>query len=75
MIIQRDIANLPPDSTTTEILVRAEELVKGLPIHLKIPFALHAPPSRDTQSFEIDLMREIRDLPLNERLEAKEISI
>lgn len=72
MIIQGDIANLPPDSTKYQVIVRAEEMDKGLPIYLKTRYAFQARPSDKAQSFREELLREILDLPPDERLEAKE---
>jgi hypothetical protein len=75
MIIQGDIANLPPDSTRYQIVVRAKEIANGLPLYLKTRYAFHARPSDVTQTFREDLLREIMDLPLDERLEAREIVV
>lgn len=75
MIIQGDIANLPPDSTKYQVIVRAEEVDKGLPVYLKTRYAFHARPSDTAQSFREELLREILDLPPDERLEAKEFVI
>jgi hypothetical protein len=75
MIIQGDIAGLPPDSTKYQVVVRAEELDKGLPMYLKTRYAFHARPSDAMQAFREELLREILDLPLDERLEAKEIFV
>jgi SEFIR domain len=75
MIIQGDIANLPPDSTKYQVIVREEDLPKGLPVYLRTRYAFHARPSDTSQSFRGDLVREILDLPLDERLEAKEFAL
>lgn len=72
MIIQGDIAALPPDSTKYQVVVRTEDIGEGLPLYLKTKFAYHARRSDSTQSFRDDLVRELLDLPLDERLEAKE---
>jgi hypothetical protein len=72
MIIQGDIANLPPDSTKYQVVVRAEDIGLGLPAYLKTRYAFHAPVSDSAQSFRNELLREILDLPLDERIEAKE---
>lgn len=72
MIIQGDVANLPPDSTKYQVVVRTETIDKGLPLYLKTKYAFHAPPSDAKGSFRDELVRELLDLPLDERLEAKE---
>jgi hypothetical protein len=72
MVIQGDIANLPPDSTKYQIIVRAENVTEGLPNYLKTRYAFHARPSDQLQSFRQELVRELLDLPLDERLESKE---
>lgn len=72
MIIQGDIARLPPDSTKYQVIVRAEKIDEGLPLYLKTRFAYHARPSDAAQSFREELVRELLDLPLDERLEASE---
>lgn len=75
MIIQGDLANLPPDSTKYQIVVRAEHVDKGLPVYLKTRYSFHVPPKNDGQLFRENLLREIFNLPLDDRLEAREISI
>lgn len=75
MIIQGDIANLPHDSTKYQVVVREETLDAGLPLYLKTRFAFHAPPSADVRAFQLELVREVLDLPLDERLEAREIAV
>lgn len=75
MIIQGDIGNLPPDSTKYQVVVREEEISKGLPLYLRTRYAFHARPSDRSQSFREELLREMLDLPPDERLEAKEFAI
>jgi len=75
MIIQGDVANLPPDSTKYQVVVRAEDISQGLPMYLRTKFAFHARPSDINQSFRDELVRELLDLPLDERLEAKQFSL
>ncbi|MBT1077066.1 toll/interleukin-1 receptor domain-containing protein [Geobacter grbiciae] len=75
MIIQGDVANLPPDSTKYQVVVRAEDINKGLPLYLRTKYAFHAHPSDTKQSFREELVRELLDLPLDERLEAKQFSL
>ena len=75
MIIQGDIANLPPDSTKYQVVVRAEDVGQGLPTYLKTRYAFHAFVSDTSQSFRSELLREILDLPLDERLDVKEFAL
>ncbi|MCE1253572.1 MAG: TIR domain-containing protein, partial [Anaerolineae bacterium] len=42
MIIQGDIANLPPDSTKYQVVVRTEKFQDGMPLYLKTKYAFHA---------------------------------
>lgn len=73
MIIQGDMANLPPNSTKYQIVVRTEEIADGIPLYLKTKYAFHARPSDASQAFREELLRELLDLPLDERLEAGEV--
>lgn len=61
MIIQGDIANLPPDSTKYQIIVRAEDMKSGLPLYLKTKFAFHAKLSDTSDSFREELVKELLD--------------
>lgn len=72
MLIQGDLAGLPPDSTKYQVIVRAESLNDGLPFYLKTKYAFHAKPSEPVQNLREELVKELLDLPLDERLEAKE---
>lgn len=72
MIIQGDLAQLPPDSTKYQVVVRSESLSEGLPLYLKTRYAFHSKPSEAVDSFREELVKELLDLPLDERIEAKE---
>lgn len=72
MIIQGDLARLPSDSTKYQVIVRSESLDDGLPLYLKTRYVFHCKPSEPQESFREDLIRELLDLPLDERLEARE---
>lgn len=72
MIIQGDLSGLPPDSTKYQVVVRSESLQDGLPIYLKTRYAFHAKPSDPPSSFREELVKELLNLPLDERIEAKE---
>jgi hypothetical protein len=75
MVIQGDIANLSPDSTKYQVIVHAEDMNAGLPLYLKTRFAFHAKPSDPDDLFREDLVKELLDLPLDERLEAREFAV
>lgn len=75
MIIQGDIAKLPPDSTKYQVVVRCEDMDQGTPLYLKTKFAFHVPPSADMDAFRADLVRELLDLPLDHQVEIREFSL
>jgi len=72
MIIQGDLAQLPPDSTKYQVIVRTESLNDGLPAFLRTKYAFHCKPSDSGNIFREELVRELLDLPPDERLESKE---
>lgn len=72
MIIQGDLANQPPDSTKYQVVVRADEISKGLPMYLLTKYAFHAPNSDAKLSFKEELLRELLDLPIDPLVESKE---
>jgi len=75
MIIQGDISSLPPDSTKYQVVVRADEIGKGLPMYLKTRYAFHAPTSKQEQEFREELVKELLDLPLDPTLETREFAL
>lgn len=75
MIIQGDVSNLPPDSTKYQVVVRSEDINRGLPMYLKTKYAFHARPSDKSNRFRDELIRELLDLPVDERLEANQFTI
>jgi hypothetical protein len=75
MIIQGDVANLPPDSTKYQVIVRTEDIREGMPFYLRTKYAFHAPPSDRGNSFQAELLRELLDLPLDDRIESSEFSV
>jgi hypothetical protein len=75
MIIQGDVANLPPDSTKYQVVVRSEDINQGLPMYLKTKYAFHAPPSDRSNAFRDELVHELLDLPVDERLEATQFTV
>lgn len=75
MIIQGDIANLPPDSTKYQVVVRAVDLDKGLPMYLKTRYAFHAPDTVADQAFREELVKELLDLPIAPTLETREFAL
>lgn len=62
MIIQGDMATLPPESTKYQIVVRAADIERGLPMYLRTKFAFHAPGSDLEESFREELLKELLDL-------------
>jgi hypothetical protein len=56
-MIQGELANPPPDSTKYQIVVRANELEKDLPIHLETRDSFHVPPKSDGQGFREERAR------------------
>lgn len=74
MIIQGDLANLPPDSTKYQVIVRGNDLEKGLPMYLKTKYAFHVPSPEHERSLREELLRELLDLPIDPTLEAKEFA-
>ena len=72
MIMQGDIARLPPDSTKYQVIVRSECLDDGLPLYLRTRYVFHAKPSDTVDSFREELVKELLDLPADERLESSE---
>ena len=75
MIIQGDLANLPPDSTKYQVVVRAKDISEGLPLYLRTRYAFHAPPSDPSMTFREELLRELLDLPPDHRLEGREFVV
>lgn len=75
MIIQGDIASLPPDSTKYQVVVRARELEKGLPVYLKTRYAFHAPDKLQDKAFREELVKELLDLPIDPTLETREFAL
>jgi hypothetical protein len=71
-IIQKDIESLPPDSTKYQVVVRASDMDKGLPIYLNTRYAFHAPNRTQDQAFREELVKELLDLPIDPTLETKE---
>jgi hypothetical protein len=75
MIIQSDIAALPPDSTKYQVVVRAAELDKALPTYLRTRYAFHAPGPAQEQAFKEELVKELLDLPIDPTLEKREFAL
>lgn len=75
MIIQGDLAGLPPDSTKYQVVVRADDIEKGLPMYLRTRYAFHAPGTTQETPFRRELLQEILDIPLDPSLEAKEFAL
>jgi SEFIR domain len=71
-IIQGDLAQLPPDTTKYQVVVRSESLNDGLPLYLRAKYVFHCKASEPHDQFREELVRELLDLPLDERLESRE---
>jgi TIR domain len=71
-IIQGDISSLPSDSTKYQVVVRAPEINKGLPIYLSTRYAFHAPGPVQDKEFRDELIKELLDLPIDPTLEMRE---
>jgi hypothetical protein len=59
MIVQGDMAQLPPDSTKYMVVVRSQTFEAGMPIYLRTKFALHWPLEADEKSNQQNILREI----------------
>jgi hypothetical protein len=75
MIIQGDMASLPPNNTKYQVVVRASDLEKGLPLYLRTRYAFHAPDKEQDRVFREDLVKELLDLPLDPTLEMREFAL
>lgn len=75
MIIQGDLAGLPPDSTKYQVIVRADEIGKGLPLYLRTRYAFHAPNTGSSNAFREELVKELLDLPIDPTLERREFAL
>jgi hypothetical protein len=75
MIIQGDIASLPPDSTKYQVVVRASDLEKGLPLYLRTRYAFHASDKTQDRVFKEELVKELLDLPLDPTLQMREFTL
>jgi SEFIR domain-containing protein len=75
MIIQGDVLKLPPDSTKYQVVVRAEDMNKAIPIYLQTKYAFHARPSDRKESFREELVRELLDLPPDECFGVNQFSV
>ena len=75
MIIQGDIASLSPDSTKYQVVVRAPELEKGLPLYLKTRYAFHASDKAQDKTFREELVKELLDVPIDPTLQTREFAL
>jgi SEFIR domain len=71
-IIQGDISSLPAESTKYQVVVRAADISKGLPIYLNSRYAFHAPGPVQDREFRDELVKELLDLPIDPTLEMRE---
>jgi hypothetical protein len=59
MIVQGDMYRLPPDSTKYLVIVRSEDVDKGLPAYLKTKFVLHWNSQTSDEEKRESLLREL----------------
>jgi hypothetical protein len=75
MIIQGDMASLAPDSTKYQVVVRASELQKGLPLYLRAKYVFHAPDKAQGKAFREELVKELLDVPIDPTLQRREFAL
>jgi hypothetical protein len=72
MVIQGDIARLPPDSTKYVLVVREEDLEVGIPLYMRTKFCIHWPQGANDSKLRSSLLRELYEIeqppPLGEPL-------
>jgi hypothetical protein len=59
MLVQGDMANLPPDSTKYVVIVRGDNVDAGLPRFLKTKFVIHWPKKTSDERNRQTLLREL----------------
>jgi len=59
MIIQGDIANLPPESTKYVAIVRSGNYEEGLPFYLKTKYCIHLPDDINDNELKNTLIKEL----------------
>jgi hypothetical protein len=62
MIVQGDMANLPPDSTKYLVVVRSKKVDDGLPRYLKTKFVIHWPSAAFDQRNRSIILKELFNL-------------
>jgi hypothetical protein len=62
MIVQGDMASLPPDSTKYLVIVRSKKVDDGLPRYLKTKFVIHWPKKTSDERNRQMLLRELYNL-------------
>jgi hypothetical protein len=62
MIIQGDMAKLPLSSTKYLVIVRSQEIDKGLPMYLKTKFVIHWSSTIEHRSNRELLLRELYNI-------------
>lgn len=75
MIIQGDLANLEPNSTKYQVIVRADSLADGLPMYLKTKYAFHSPGPTMSKKFQSELIQELLDMPNITEQSGREIAL
>ena len=71
MIIQGDMANLPPDTTKYLTIVRTDSFDDGIPFYLRTKYAIHWARTSNENQLKQDLLKELYDIdsepPLGKR--------
>jgi hypothetical protein len=62
MIVQGDMASLPPESTKYLVIVRSEKVEDGLPRYLKTKFVIHWPKKTSEERKRQILLRELYNI-------------
>jgi TIR domain len=73
MIVQGDMAKLPPESTKYLVIVRSQKIDDGLPLYLKTKFVIHWPGGIDHVGNRDILLRELYDVVRVPKIGAKPV--
>jgi hypothetical protein len=69
------MASPRPDSTKCQVVVRASDIAKGLPLYLKTKYALHASDKTREKIFGEELVKELLDIPPDCAPQEREFSL
>ena len=62
MVIQGDMAQLPPDSTKYITIVRSDNFEKGIPFYLKTKYSIHWPSTTHETQYKEELLKELFEI-------------